>query len=370
MLLAVQGRYKAHSMKYQHYTAADFIKDERFQKWVYSPDQELDTFWAVFITQHPEKQYEVEEAIRFLRVLEFREEDILESRISNLKKRIDEAISEPPTVRLIPEENTRQTRTYTSRAIWYSVAACLLLLIVSTYLTRTFVQPSTPRFKVADVNRQTTDKGQRTIITLEDGTKVWLNAESKLIYPKSFKDQNQREVYLEGEGFFSVTKDSAKPFLVHTNGVLVKVLGTSFNVRSYETDNVIQTTLVEGKVTLSPLDKTSEELALAPNQMAVFDKKTRKLQIDGQTNTDARVGWTEGRLVFEDQPFSEIIVALERWYNVKFEVEDERALSCRFFAKIDNLTLQEVLDLFKTSEGIDYQIRGDKVFISGLFCKE
>jgi transmembrane sensor len=357
-------------MKYQHYNAADFIKDELFQKWVYSPNPELDTFWSDFLSKYPEKLNDVEEARKFLRVLEFREEDIFESRISNLKKRIDESISEPAPVQLMPVPDSRQTRLLTGRTRWYSIAAALLLLIVCSYMISNLGKHPASTFRIADVNKHTTDKGQRTIITLEDGTKVWLNAESKLVYPKSFRNHLQREVFLEGEGFFSVAKDSAKPFLVHTNGILVKVLGTSFNVKSYESDNFIQTTLVEGRVSLASIGGSTNELTLAPNQMAVFDKTTREILLDHKPDTEARVGWTDGKLVFEDQPLSEIIIALERWYNVKFIVKDDRALKCRFYAKIDNLTLQEVLDLFKTSDGIEYEINGDEVIISGLFCEE
>lgn len=357
-------------MKFQYYKVADFIKDELFQKWVYSPDQELDTFWGDFLSKYPEKHNDVEEARRFLRVLEFREEDIFESRISNLKKRIDQSILEPAAVQLTPAPGLKRPRVFTTRTKWYSVAAALILLMVSSYLISYLGKDTSPTFKVAGVNKQTTDKGQRTIITLEDGSKVWLNAESRLVYPKSFKNHAQREVFLEGEGFFSVAKDSTKPFVVHTDGVLIKVLGTSFNVKSYEHDNLIQTTLVEGKVRLASIGVSANELTLAPNQMAVFDKTTKKLLIDEKPNTDARVGWTDGKLVFEDQPLSEIIVALERWYNVKFIVEDDRALKCRFYAKIDNLTLPEVLELFKTSDGIEYEISGDEVIISGLFCEE
>ena len=357
-------------MKYQHYTAADFIKDEHFQKWVYTPDHELEAFWSNFLSEHPEKLADVEEAKKFLRVLEFREDAIFDSRISNLKSRIDQSISEPAGAHLTPVPASRKSRVLSTRMKWYSIAAALILLMVSSYLISYFANHSTASFKVADVNKQTTDKGQRTIITLEDGTKVWLNAESRLVYPKSFKNHMQREVFLEGEGFFSVARDTTKPFLVHTDGILVKVLGTSFNVRSYENDNFIQTTLVEGKVSLASIGESANELTLAPNQMAVFDKTTRKILLDEKPDTEARVGWTDGKLVFEDQPLSEIIVALERWYNVKFIVEDDRALKCRFYAKIDNLTLQEVLDLFKTSDGIEYEISGDEVIISGLFCEE
>ncbi|MBT1705799.1 FecR family protein [Chryseosolibacter indicus] len=358
-------------MKYQNYKAGDFIKDELFQKWVYSPDGNLNTFWNEFLAQYPDKQPEIEEARKFLRVLEFREEDIFESRISNLKKRIDQSISGRPDgshLTVIPSSPPLSEPA--NRKRWWNIAAALVLLTVSTYVIFYFAGNSGLIPGSNDYNHQATGKGQRTIITLEDGTKVWLNAESKLSFPNSFDDKNTREVFLEGEGFFSVTKDRAKPFIVRTNGIMVKVLGTSFNVKSYNNDNFIQTTLVEGKVTLSANEESSEELTLAPNQVAVFDKSTHNILLDNKKNTDAYVGWTNGKLVFEDQPLSDIIVALERWYNIKFVVEDKRALKCRFFAKIDNLTLVEVLELFKASDGIEYDIRGDEVILSGLFCND
>lgn len=359
-------------MKYQNYTAGDFIKDELFQKWVYSPDQDLNTFWSEFLTRHPHKLLEIEEARRFLRVLEFREEDIFESRISNLKKRIDQSISTSvqKETQLTPVPSLPVASVNMSSKRWWNIAAAFILLAVSTFLILYFINRSGTLLDNEDLNQQATGKGQRTLITLEDGTKVWLNAESKLLFPNSFRNQPTREVFLDGEGFFSVAKNKAKPFIVRTKGIKVKVLGTSFNIKSYENDSFIQTTLIEGKVTLSSIEESSEELTLAPNQIAVFDKSTHNILLDNKKNTDAYVGWTNGKLVFEDQPLSDIIVALERWYNIKFVVEDKRALKCRFFAKIDNLTLVEVLELFKASDGIEYDIRGDEVILSGLFCND
>ena len=215
-----------------------------------------------------------------------------------------------------------------------------------------------------------TQKGQRSLITLYDGTKVWLNADSQLKYPESFAGKKSREVYLEGEAYFDVAENKDQPFIVTTSDLKVKVLGTAFNIRSYKKDDIIETTLIRGEVKVESTGKQSKEITLRPNQKVVFEKHSRKLMLENQVETDKYTAWREGRLIFEDQPLSEIISALERWYNVTIRLEDTSSLDCHFSAKVDNKSLEEVLDLLKSSENIDYTVNGNEIVITGKLCKE
>ncbi|MBT1710975.1 DUF4974 domain-containing protein [Fulvivirgaceae bacterium PWU5] len=351
-------------MNYSEFSSDDFIKDDHFQQWVLSPDEANSRFWEDFIRQHPYKQAEVQEARQFLLLFHFRESDVFQSRISSLKKRIDaeidqterHAIQETPPAGVLDLPQKGDVRVSAFRRYWYAAAAVTLVMLATALY---FLNPT--------VQKQVTARGHRTFVTLDDGTKIWLNAESRLTYPKSFRGEETREVQLEGEAYFDVAENKQKPFIVHTSDIRIKVLGTSFNVKSYGKDRTIQTTLIKGKVTIeSSVD--SAKLTLMPNQQAVFEKESKILFLEHKDEAADYTSWRDGQLLFDDRPLSDIVNELERWFNVTIEVEDHASLNCHFSAKVDNKTLEQVLELFKDAEGIDYRIDGAKVLILGKLC--
>ncbi len=354
-------------MNYSTYSADDFIKDEYFQRWVFSPDAETEAFWQAFQAQHPDQQQPLTEARRFLLVFHVKEKDVLESRISHLKRRIDLALDQPERQEPRPAE-TRTAPRRTGNMKAYAIAASLSALVACAFLFL-WVRNDKDAPDTYTTNA-VTQKGQRSLITLKDGTKVWLNTDSRLTYPSSFEGQRVREVTLEGEAFFDVAENKAQPFIVHTAEINVKVLGTAFNVRSYQKDQNVETTLVRGKVNIESTGKQAKAVTLLPNQRVVFEKTSRQLLLENRVNTEKYTAWREGKLIFEDQPLSEIVQALERWYNVTIHVEDTGSLGCRFSANVDNKSLEEVLELFKASENIDYRREGDQVSILGKLCAE
>lgn len=351
-------------MKQNNTPADSFIRNEAFQQWVLAPTPESDVFWEAFLKENPHQREALEEARRFLQVFTPNRADILESRISNLKKRINQSIKGEyaplsEVVAIADEFAGHHTHTRKSRPVYWAAAACIIVLAVASFiLLRTNVQ------------EQTTQKGHRSVITLEDGTKIWLNADSRLEYPKTFAGNEKREVYLEGEAFFEVSKNKHQPFVVHTSDINIIVLGTSFNVRSYQNLKNIETTLVEGKITIEERAGAGKHMAVLPNQQVLYKKETSELVLQPYVNTEKHTGWRNGRLNFENTPLGEIIPSLERWYNVTIHIDKANALSCPFSAKIENNTLEEVLDLFKDSEDITYEIKGSDVYIHGLWCQE
>ena len=151
-------------------------------------------------------------------------------------------------------------------------------------------------------------------LKLADGTKVWLNSLTRLRFPVTFAGE-ERKVYLTGEAYFEVARDSVHPFIVATDeGMEVKVYGTEFNVDTYR-KGTVKTTLVNGKVGIR-VSATGEEMRLSPNQMALFTKATQSIQVE---NVDSYgvVAWKDGKFVFEDEPIEEIMERLSRWYDVK-----------------------------------------------------
>jgi transmembrane sensor len=214
--------------------------------------------------------------------------------------------------------------------------------------------------------------GQKTTIMLPDNTVVTLNANSSLSYRGDWKEENLRSVTLKGEAYFKVISDAEKPFVVHTSDISIKVLGTTFNVKSYDDDEAVETTLVEGKVIIEKArgNAESESVELLPDQKAIFSKNSKQIVLEN-VKPESEAAWIKGSLVFEDEPFSEIVKDLERWYAVKIIVKDKASLKCRFNATIGNESLEEVLNLFSLSENVKYSIDdGNQVWIDGILCDQ
>jgi ferric-dicitrate binding protein FerR (iron transport regulator) len=227
----------------------------------------------------------------------------------------------------------------------------------------------------AQVNSTTVYKtiaGEKRIVTLKDGTKVTLNASSSLVYRDSWIGSQMRSVDLSGEAYFKVMSDARKPFVVNASGLSIKVVGTTFNVKSYDNDEHVVTTLVEGKVLIekpSGENGISETIKLSPDQQAIFTKNNGQIAlkaIDPQTE----VGWLSGSLVFEDETFAEIIKELERWFGVTITVKKKTSLQCRFSTRIDGESLAEVLNVFSVNGDMTYQFDDEHhVSIEGNVCQ-
>ncbi|MDE5611247.1 MAG: FecR domain-containing protein, partial [Odoribacter sp.] len=156
-------------------------------------------------------------------------------------------------------------------------------------------------------------------LTLSDGTRIWLNSETTVEYPTRFLP-GQRKVRLRGEAYFQVARNTASPFVIETGEAQIRVLGTSFNLRAYEDEQVIQTTLEEGSVSLSA---GKQQMTLMPNEQGCIDMKTGDMS---KKVVDVRVyaGWKDGRFVFERQTLGEIMRTLARWYDVEAVFQSER----------------------------------------------
>ena len=198
-------------------------------------------------------------------------------------------------------------------------------------------------------------------LKLADGTRVWLNSLTQLRFPVTFTGE-ERKVYLTGEAYFEVTRDSVHPFIVATDeGMEVKVYGTEFNVDTYR-KGTVKTTLVNGKVGIR-VSATGEEMRLSPNQMALFTKATQSIQVE---NVDSYgvVAWKDGKFVFEDEPIEEIMERLSRWYDVKVFYANERIKKHTFTGIITRFAdISDVLHLMEETAAVEFRIQGDTVTV-------
>jgi transmembrane sensor len=359
---------------YKDYAADDFIGDDSFIQWVKFPS-DRDGFWPAFIAENPDKKQEIEEAIRFLKLFGDQQAALPPDKMFRLHQQINDRLDVPVSASAVHQiVNSRSQRT---RVYSYAAVITIALLAFSSWwlFSRNSADAlvksvTVPKAVMEDDHLQehVTPKGERSLITLEDGTQVWINADSKLEYSQDFLKGSTRDVYLQGEAYFDVTSDKSRPFIVHVQGVDIKVLGTSFNVKGYQGEHKIEATLVHGKISLS--GASSDNVTLAANQRVVFLTEKKKLMVENNVETDTYTSWRKGVLVFDDQPLYEILPILERTFNVTIHTDQATSLDCRFTAKINNMSLAEVLELFGTSDTIGYTIFANDVYITGSFCDD
>lgn len=207
-------------------------------------------------------------------------------------------------------------------------------------------------------------KGNKSEIVLPDGSKIWLNNNSKLIYPKKF-NQSQREVELIGEGYFEVQRNEKVPFIVKTSDVKIKVLGTKFNISAYPNDKFIETTLISGKVTVQSNENPEVVNTLNPGESLTFDKISNRTAIT-PVDTKFYTYWMKGEFVFRDEKFETLAKRIERIYNVEIIFEDQTLKEKTYTGdfKVDD-NIYSILEIFKrsTSEPIEYITDRNKITI-------
>ncbi|MEY8685388.1 FecR family protein [Bacteroides sp. AN502(2024)] len=208
-----------------------------------------------------------------------------------------------------------------------------------------------------------TPRGGEFKIVLEDGTEVWLNAESRLTYPETFGSE-ERRVSVQGEAYFKVHKDAEKPFYIETDGQLIRVYGTEFNVRSYEEDEAVCTTLVEGSISIRPVGTGQGELILAPNHQSLFNKKDATASLR-TVNPEVFVSWKNGMFVFEEQNLEQIMCTLSRWYNFTYTFKDESLKATVFMGSIPRYAeFDDVIRILEKSGGIKLEMKGPNIILS------
>ena len=197
-----------------------------------------------------------------------------------------------------------------------------------------------------------TNAGIRSRLTLPDGTSVFLNAGSTIVYPSQF-DRNERRVQLSGEAYFKVEQDISRPFIVSVanNGINIRALGTEFNLQAYEKDSLVQVALIEGSVQVGLQDQ-KEMVQLAPSNMAAFDTRTGKQSITN-INIAQITSWMDGRLIFKDTPIPEVLRQLTHFYSVDFEVQNTVINGYTFTGTFENRPLFQILEYLKISSKIE-----------------
>lgn len=205
--------------------------------------------------------------------------------------------------------------------------------------------------------------GSKTKLTLPDGSTVWLNAGSKMIYSQGFGVSDRRLAF-QGEGYFEVEKNDEMPFLVQTHDVNVTVVGTKFNFRNYPEDEEAVVELLEGKVALENQLKEESVRYLSPNEKMVLHKATGEMDITSAKVKEATL-WTENILLFDEDLLPDIVRELERSYHVQIEIENEDLKQTRFYEQFNQLeqNIYDVLDMLSETGKLKYHEEGKVIYL-------
>lgn len=322
----------------------------------------LDTYWQQ--QPGPEEGEAREEEARFQRILS-----------------ATEGRDSAPALVITPRGRWRR---------WLPYAAALVIVAGSSYGLYRYKRVSfTDPGDQLSISEVVASLGSRSRMVLPDGTTVFLNAGSRLIYHSDFNTQ-QREVNLEGEAFFEVTHDAQRPFIVHTSGIDIKVLGTAFNVKSYATDATIEATLLRGSIeVVRKNDPSAPKVILRPHEKLVFNKEEpqdiinpdiRKPPTPDSADSPPGISimtlpgnkpdsviketsWLYNKLNFDGDSFEELAIKLERWYDVHITIRSEKLKEMHLKGSFDTESLPKALEYLQIIVPFTYTIEGKEVII-------
>lgn len=242
------------------------------------------------------------------------------------------------------------------------VAAVLSFIIAfsGVFYVNFYQKADEPHQAVAEIIKKKTQSGQQLTVTLPDGSKVKLNSNSKISYPKNFF--KNRWIKLEGEAFFNIVRDESNPFIVITNNFQTEVLGTSFNVNAYSwSDDKVS--VLEGKVKVSSLSSV-------PDQLPKILKKEEAVEIINSEIRDANYNldeilWKDGFLVFNNENIQTIAVKIQRWFNVTVIVKHESMIESNFSGKYANESLEKILIGMGYAMNFSFEMKENQILITG-----
>ncbi len=326
-------------MDYLHFTSKDFARDAWFQQWVLTADAEAAHFWQTWLGQHPYKAAEVNEAREMILLLGFGQNHQANEDFLQVWDNVQQEIIQKPAH--APKKAFLQA--FTKVAAVFSgvlLAGVLVLLLWNNDATVAYA----------------THFGETRSLTLPDGSKVILNANSTIRFAENWTQQNPREVWLEGEAFFEVEKvfasntDLPVKFVVHTSPMDVEVLGTEFNVNNRREETKV--VLKSGKVKLNVKNgEKVEEIFMRPGEMVAFNEMSKALT-KKMVNPDIHASWKDHQLIFEEVSLGEIARMLEDGYGVTVNFEDSQLAQEQFTGLVPSNDIDVLLEAFTKLYGI------------------
>jgi transmembrane sensor len=347
-------------MQYENYRAEDFLRDDDFVQWVKNPTDAQVSFWENWLSEHPEKAKTIaaaREIILSVRYKNYYQPSHAEFQAvwENIRAGKPSSIKEPQSTRLL-------------WPVFIRAAAAIFIISIAALLAWQYLSSKEVAQKPAVLHVSLvefkTAKGRKNSITLPDGSRVKLNADSRITYRSDF-GIGHRDLILEGEAFFEVTPDKTRPFHIETGRLTTTVVGTSFNISAYAASPQIKVAVKTGVVQVTSELKTKYEsqIRLLPEQMSVFDKAGKELTIK-VFDPKLELAWVSDRIALKNAGFEEIKQLLERQYAVTVVVQEGLKVKEEFNATFENATIKKVLDALNYTSEFHYKLVKDKVYVT------
>ena len=397
----------------------DLLDDRRFLQWLLHPTEAMDTYWKQKMEQDNAIKEAIDEMKPIITGLKVKEEGLSDEDRKAIWQKIEKAIHHPVSV---VEKSNPIKKTLRMNLFFRYAATIALLIAAGVYWYFNQNKPSEPFDYSSLISQNVENKSEKVVIILEnkakieveeketelmhdtegrlsvnskivweakktekqkpveetkmnqvlvpygktssiimsDGTKIWINSGTRLVYPTTFA-ADKREIYVEGEIYLEVAKNETVPFIVKTDQLDVHVLGTSFNVSAYKNDPTQTIVLANGSVSIKDIKTTSE---LKPNQLFSYDKSAQTGVIKEVDVLDY-VCWKYGFLVFKNKPLIEVLKKVERYYNVQIDYSQLKNDHTSLSGKLDlKETIEETFRIIALTAPIRYNIQRDQIKIS------
>jgi transmembrane sensor len=338
---------------------------------------ELNTLMKAF----PELQYSAEQIEKYWKAENYRQDNYdaelaFEMHLLKLKGSgiVLQDLEMPPAISEFTDEK-KPAFNYKKTLAFVVLIGMILTAGLIWYNSRDDKSVELPSKNISEVSTKPRDKSK---LVLPDSTVVWLNSESTLTYSENFGVTN-RNTKLTGEAFFEVKK-STVPFIIHANGVQIKVLGTAFNVKSYPKEKRTETSLVHGQVEITMDQRPGEKFILNPNEKLVVSTEPELKKQQNRTKMEPIVvlsglthapddmiietAWVQNKLAFQDESFSELAKTMERWYGVSIEIMNEKLAGERFTGTFTTESIQEALEGLQMSTPFKFSIKSNSIIIT------
>jgi ferric-dicitrate binding protein FerR (iron transport regulator) len=359
-------------MDYTKFNVEDFASNESFIDWVRQSDPEAVKYWDLYISDHPEIRPTVEKARALVLNLRQAEEVSYDAaRVESMWGKIQDRV----------EKQSKAPSRTPAKAGWAMALACFLFLCVSVAVWLVFPelkneeQQSKYHQQSSDFVEQVNETDKPLRVQLADGSVIVLDAKSRLKYKSTFLEDSTRQVYLLGQAFFDVVKNPYKPFIVHSNEIVVKVLGTSFRVEAPENGENILVSVKTGKVSVYS-DKVANKqqqdgVILLPNQQVSYERKKQlfaKTLVESPEVLGTTV-FTQDDFVFDNAPIAEVFRTMEEAYGIEIIFNEDVMKNCYITAPLGSETMREKLKIVCQTIGATYEIIDANVVINSSGCQ-
>lgn len=334
-------------------TKEDFLADREFVAWVKHPNKQLDAYWSRWMAANPEYTGELKKAREILLRVRYPEFRASQGVREEIMQKLLRDPQEPLRIEKVTPKGPLLT-TWKRIGQFHRIAAILVLSFGLGWWLSPVSRPiltSQPDTETVWIEK-TTQPGERLQLTLGDGSRIWMNANSRLFFPERF-DSLERRVRLVGEAYFEVEKDSLRPFHVETNGLTTTVLGTSFNIYNQK-QQAIDISLVSGKVTVS--EKGSiESVLLEPGESLHHHSASGKQKVR-KFDPALVLAWKEGWIRFDQASLEEVMLTLKNRYGVEFRLRNSKPESWQFSGEYKEQSLEQVLSSMAYIQGFQFSI--------------